>query len=181
MVIIIFYDSTHDDENEMRIIKVWQLHLEQHHPDLLIPIRAPKVLITAITPRPTPPLLYSQPDFFTTSFYIIGLIVTLTTLMLILFADGNRTSGLSKSPVFTSSQNQPDQPKSWTMDRHYIPLHTMQGQRWVGIVNWADTNPWNWAFRGSWGEHLYLKVLNKPTLNIIKYLNLPHPQPRGRV
>ena len=52
MVIITFYDSTHDNENEMRIIKVWQLHLEQHHPDLLIPIRAPKVLITAITPTP---------------------------------------------------------------------------------------------------------------------------------
>ena len=68
-------------------------------------------------PPNQPPPLYSQPVFFTTSFYIIGLIVTLTTLMLILFADGNRTSGLSKSPVFTSSQNQPDQPKSWTMDR----------------------------------------------------------------
>ena len=78
-------------------------------------------------------------------------------------------------PCFYFFSNQPDQPKSWTMDRHYIPLHTTQGQRWVGIVNWADTNPWNWAFRGSWGEHLYLKVLNKPTLNIITYFNIPTP------
>ena len=74
-------------------------------------------------PQPTPPLLFSQPVFSTTSFYIIGLIVTLTTLMLILFADGNRTSGLSTSPVFISSQISPINlnPGQWTgITYHYI-------------------------------------------------------------